>query len=102
MFSLTSGVLVALVATGAVAGRIQRRQFGGTTQNGLDGACAGTTVIFARGTTEGGNVGSLAGPPFFNALSDMVNGDLAVQGVEYPANVAGFLAGGDAEGSALM
>lgn len=29
-------------------------------------------------------------------------GNLAVQGVDYPANVAGFLAGGDAAGSKKM
>lgn len=28
----------------------------GTTQNGLDGACAAMTVIFARGTTELGEL----------------------------------------------
>jgi cutinase len=61
------------------------------------------TVIFARGTTEQGNVGSLSGPPFFDSLSKMVGAsNLAVQGVDYPANVQGFLAGGDADGSKLM
>lgn len=76
-----------------------------TTQNGLtDGTgCKAMTVIFARGTTEQGNVGSLSGPPFFAALATSVGMEnLAVQGVEYPANVQGFLAGGDANGSKSM
>ena len=75
-----------------------------TTQNGLtDGGCKAMTVIFARGTTETGNVGTLTGPPFFQALSTAVGADnLAVQGVDYPADIPGFLAGGDATGSKLM
>lgn len=61
------------------------------------------TVIFARGTTETGNVGTLAGPPFFNALEASVGaGNVAVQGVDYPADIPGFLAGGDAGGSKTM
>jgi hypothetical protein len=61
------------------------------------------TVIFARGTTETGNVGTLAGPPFFNALEAKVGaGNVAVQGVDYPADIPGFLAGGDAGGSTKM
>ncbi|KAF2653706.1 carbohydrate esterase family 5 protein [Lophiostoma macrostomum CBS 122681] len=53
--------------------------------------CADVTVIFARGTTEPGNVGLVTGPPFFDALSKQLgNASLAVQGVEYPATFAGF------------
>ncbi|KAE9380672.1 carbohydrate esterase family 5 protein [Stipitochalara longipes BDJ] len=75
-----------------------------TTENGLSGGgCAAMTVIFARGTTETGNVGTLAGPPFFNALEAKVGaGNVAVQGVDYPADIPGFLAGGDAGGSKKM
>ncbi|KAF2499055.1 cutinase precursor, partial [Lophium mytilinum] len=65
--------------------------------------CKAVTIIFARGTLESGNVGSIAGPPFFQALATSIGADqLAVQGVDYPADVAGFLAGGDAAGSKLM
>lgn len=87
------------------------QNFAGDTQNGLTSAsgainCAQTIVIFARGTTETGNVGTLTGPPFFQALATAVGGgttaQLVVQGVDYPADVAGFLAGGDAGGSQLM
>lgn len=53
--------------------------------------CADVTVIFARGTTEPGNVGLVTGPPFFDALSEQLGAkSLAVQGVEYPATFAGF------------
>lgn len=76
-------------------------------RNDLQGAgatnCAKNIVIFARGTTEQGNVGNIAGPPFFDALGQQVGaGNLAVQGVDYPASIAGFLAGGDADGSKAM
>lgn len=53
--------------------------------------CANVIIIFARGTTEPGNVGLVTGPPFFDALRKQL-GDrsLAVQGVDYPATFAGF------------
>jgi len=53
-----------------------------------------------------GNVGEAnsEGPTFFNALAARVGGasNLAIQGVTYPANVIGFLAGGDAAGATTM
>ncbi|KAH7133369.1 cutinase [Dactylonectria estremocensis] len=56
-----------------------------------DAPCADVTVIFARGTTEPGSVGLVAGPPFFDALSEQLGAkSLAVQGVAYPATFAGF------------
>ncbi|XMA20226.1 hypothetical protein WAI453_013017 [Rhynchosporium graminicola] len=68
-----------------------------------DTACSPMMVIFARGTTEPGNVGLFAGPPFFKALEEkMGSGTVGVQGVEYEASVTGFLQGGDAKGSAAM
>lgn len=76
-----------------------------TTQNGLTDStgCKAMIVIFARGTTEQGNVGTLSGPPFFAALAQSVGiENLAVQGVDYPADIPGFLAGGDANGSKTM
>ena len=80
------------------------RQLAATTQNDIkDGACKPMTILFARGTTEQGNVGSLAGPPFFQAVGAAMGAqNLAVQGVDYPADIPGFLAGGDAAGSKLM
>ena len=61
------------------------------------------TVIFARGTTETGNVGVLAGPPFFDALGAIIGaGNLVLQGVDYPASVEAFLDGGDSGGAQTM
>ncbi|KAH7077411.1 cutinase precursor [Paraphoma chrysanthemicola] len=76
-----------------------------STQNDVTngGACKPMTVLFARGTTETGNMGTVAGPPFVSAIGSMMGaGNVAVQGIEYPANIPGFLAGGDKGGSALM
>lgn len=75
-----------------------------STQNDVKngGACKAMTVLFARGTTELGNMGSIAGPPFVTAVGAMMGGNIAVQGIQYPADVPGFLVGGDAGGSKLM
>jgi cutinase len=96
-------VLLALASTAFASPVDKRQSFSGDTQNGLSGACKAYTVIFARGTTESGNVGTIAGPPFFQALATRVGaGNLAVQGVDYPADIPGFLAGGDKAGSQTM
>lgn len=71
----------------------------------IDGkkGCAEFTVIFARGTTESGNVGTSTGPPFFASLKKVVGAEnVAVQGVDYPADIPGFLEGGSPDGSATM
>ncbi|KAJ9657832.1 hypothetical protein H2201_008045 [Coniosporium apollinis] len=81
------------------------RALGDATQNDLTNGspCKDVTIIFARGTTEDGNVGTSTGPPFFEALGRLIGPSrVAVQGVNYAANVGGFLAGGDRAGSALM
>ncbi|KAH8659140.1 cutinase-domain-containing protein [Tricladium varicosporioides] len=66
--------------------------------------CSSMAIIFARGTAEPGNVGILTGPPFFAAIAAYMNGtnQLAVQGIDYPADVAGFLAGGSQKGAEKM
>ena len=62
--------------------------------------CKPITVIYARGTFELGNVGSFVGPPFFNNLDDLIGADnIAVQGVDYPASLVGYLEGGDPGGA---
>jgi cutinase len=97
----------AKLSEGEAASGLEARQYTSSTSNQLtDGtACRAVTVIYARGTTQAGNIGDSAavGPLFFNALAARVGtSNLAVQGVTYPANVAGFLAGGDATGSRTL
>lgn len=61
------------------------------------------TVIYARGTNEDGNVGTVAGPPWISKLrTDVTTALLTVQGVDYVADYAGYFAGGSATGSAEM
>lgn len=80
-----------------------RRQPTNSIRNDLaETGCKSYIVIFARGTTEEGNVGTSTGPPFFDALSAQVGGDLAVQGVEYSADWGGAVLGGDGTGSENM
>ena len=74
----------------------------GTTNNDLiNGVCKDLTLIFARGTFEGGNIGGVVGPPLANALVSMLGGaQVAVQGVNNcPADVMSFCAGGSDTGS---
>nr|POE53450.1 cutinase [Quercus suber] len=96
----------ALLSAWACANPVEKRQYSNqNTENQLtDGTpCRALTIIFARGTFESGNVGTLTGPPFFQAVANLLGSSaVAVQGVAYPADVAGFEAGGDAAGSALM
>jgi cutinase len=111
---IDTGLTIKEYAEQLEAGRVPekvtltKRQFNGDTYNQLtDGtACCAVTVIYARGTTQEGNVGSAdsEGPTFFNALASRLGGTsrLAIQGVTYPANVLGFLAGGDANGATTM
>lgn len=89
------------------AAALQARQFGSSTYNQLiDGTpCRPVTMIYARGTTQAGNVGDAAavGPVFFNNLASRIGlSNLAVQGVTYAANVVGYLQGGDPAGSRTM
>jgi len=77
----------------------------GTTEDNLGNAtCLTIAIIWARGTSESGNVGALVGPLFFVVVREHMASSqtLAAQGVEYPADVAGFLDGGDAGGSQAM
>ncbi|KAF4307203.1 putative cutinase protein [Botryosphaeria dothidea] len=102
MVHLTSVPLFSLLALVAAV------PFDGNLRNGMisrqAGAdCKAMVVIFARGTTEPPPIGLIAGPPLQDALeAQMGAGNVDFQGVDYPANVAGFLAGGDAGGSKDM
>ena len=77
--------------------------FNPTRNDVLSNLCRPITIIFARGTLELGNVGTFAGPPFFNALSALLPpSSLAVQGVGYSASILGYLEGGDPAGASTM
>ncbi|KAJ5983206.1 Cutinase [Penicillium waksmanii] len=68
-----------------------KRQLGGsTTENGVTSnqGCQPLTFIFARGSTEMGNMGSVVGPEVASALKSQLNNKVTVQGVTYDAGIA--------------
>ncbi|KAF7298727.1 Cutinase [Mycena indigotica] len=66
-------------------------------------ACTDVIVIFARGTTEPGTIGTIVGPPLQSALQSALGSkSLTFTGVPYAADIPGFLVGGDPTGSATM
>ncbi|KAJ7464652.1 cutinase [Mycena galericulata] len=66
-------------------------------------ACSDVIVIFARGTTEPAPIGLIVGPPLQAALESALGSKtLTFTGVDYPADIAGFLEGGDPAGSKTM
>ncbi|PIG82302.1 cutinase [Aspergillus arachidicola] len=60
------------------------------TENGVtqNSGCQELTFIFARGTSEMGNMGSVVGPPVANQLASLTGNKVTVQGVDYPADAA--------------
>jgi len=80
-FALTAG-LVGLAAA-APPGQLQRRQ---ATQNDLKtGSCKKATLIFARASTEGGNMGGSMGPVVCSGLKSKLGaGNVSCQGVGSP------------------
>ena len=94
------GALSAALSNRSPSSFSKRQDDFSDTRNELS-ECKPVTVIFARGTVELGNVGSLAGPPFFNALDVAIGAEnVGVQGVDYPATIEGYLEGGDPGGAA--
>lgn len=78
---------------------------GGTNQSDIETGkpCAQMTVIFARGTTEPGNMGVFAGPQLIQAVKNAMPGaSINVQGVQYGATIQGYLAGGGTDGTTSM
>ncbi|KAJ6479015.1 cutinase-domain-containing protein [Mycena sanguinolenta] len=94
--SLTSAAAIAVP-------RVEIRQAANDTENQLSGACRPVTFIFARGTGESGNVGTDVGAPLIADLrAALGTANIAAQGVDYAADVLGYLEGGDPAGSKTM
>jgi cutinase len=115
---MKSFFITCLAATSAFAAPLAAPQFGGfpsfggglgssTKNDVISGVCKPVTYIFARGTTEIGNMGSTVGPALQKALeSAFGQNNVATQGVTYPADVAGAISGalspGTAQGARTM
>ncbi len=97
-----------LAHNSAAGSALRKRQYSSDTYNQLtDGTpCRDVTLIYARGTTQAGNVGAAdkEGPVMFDALASQLGGTdkIAIQGVDYPASIWGFLEGGDPGGAQTM
>lgn len=63
---------------------------GSSVENGLDNACQPVTVIFARGTTEVSNMGTVVGPGLTTDVDSALSNKVNVQGVDYAADAAGI------------
>ncbi|CAG8087264.1 unnamed protein product [Penicillium salamii] len=102
-----SGGLSSLLSGGGLGRReaeeVEKRQLGGMTANDVTSkaACKELTFIFARGTTEPGNMGAVVGPEVATQLKSLTGNKVAVQGVTYPASVAGNAQMGAAGGPTM-
>ncbi|KAK9802168.1 putative cutinase [Seiridium cardinale] len=86
--SVASALLVALAASAPVDLE-ERKTYGTTANEYTQGGCKGVILFFARGSTQGGNLGDMPGQQFATALSNAVGTDLAVQGINYSATLEG-------------
>jgi len=66
LFALATSVVAAPV--GGNATEIVARQLGDTSNDVVNRVCRGTTLIFARGTTETGNIGIVRSVSFLPRL----------------------------------
>ncbi|KAI9041092.1 carbohydrate esterase family 5 protein [Aspergillus affinis] len=75
----------------AIVESTKRAGLGSITENDVanNKGCKELTFIFARGTTEMGNMGSVVGPPVAQNLNSLTGNKVAVQGVDYPASAEG-------------
>lgn len=104
---MKSIIIAAIAATSAYAAPLPLPQLdfglGSTTKNDVtNGECKPVTYIFARGTTETGNMGSTVGPALGTALeSAFGSSKVATQGVTYPASFTGAVSGALSPSTAL-
>lgn len=102
MYSLLILTLLAALTFGRPILRRNTSYSSGDTASDVEnGVCAPITVIFARGTGEAGNIGALLGPQLFQKIISDLNGNVALQGVNYPADWFGNFQQGATGSSSL-
>lgn len=78
--------LAALAAASPIIEERQRGRVGSTATEFTDGGCRDIIMLFARGSTETGNMGTICGPPTANGLKANFGAEnVAVEGIEYAA-----------------
>jgi cutinase len=89
-------VLAALAAANPIEVRQIRGRVGTTATEFTDGGCKDIIMLFARGSTEPGNMGVICGPPTANGLKSNFGADkVAVEGIDYGALLStNFVPGG--------
>ncbi|KAJ5950010.1 cutinase-domain-containing protein [Penicillium verhagenii] len=72
-----------------------------STMNGVteNSTCEPLTLIFARGTGELGNMGTVVGPSLATELQTLTDNKVTIQGVNYDASIAGDATMGEDGGS---
>ncbi|KAJ5930921.1 cutinase-domain-containing protein [Penicillium verhagenii] len=72
-----------------------------STMNGVteNSTCEPLTLIFARGTGELGNMGTVIGPSLATELQTLTDSKVTIQGVNYDASIAGDATMGEDGGS---
>lgn len=99
-----------LLASAAFAAPVEREAMTGLTHWLMNSTqahdvenkvCAPLTVIYARGTNEPGNVGTGVGQSLFRELTNRRQGNIALQGVNFPALPLGDVTKGIRGGQAM-
>lgn len=94
---MKSVIAISFVAL-AAANPIELRQnnVGATSNEFTDGGCRDIIMLFARGSTEVGNMGTICGPQTGEGLKENFGADnVAVEGIDYAAALStNFLPGG--------
>ncbi|KAI5784723.1 cutinase [Geopyxis carbonaria] len=86
-----------LIAAAMAAPLIEERQLASDTSNDYTtGGCKNVVMLYARASTETGNIGSSVGPLLKSYLTSSLGADnFAMQGIDYPATLEdNFLTGG--------
>lgn len=94
MQSLTTLGLIALTYASRI--EIHQTYIGIIANEFTQGGCRDIIMLFARGSTEAGNMGTICGPPTANGLRKSLGANaVAVEGVEYEALMStNYLPGG--------
>jgi cutinase len=91
-------LLVALAAATPIEVRQARGSVGTTATEFTDAGCRPIIMLFARGSTEVGNMGTICGPPTANGLKSAFGStNVAVEGINYGALISTNLVRGGAD-----
>ncbi|KAI1127217.1 cutinase [Nemania abortiva] len=80
--------MIAKLKSGTSSGILAASATGTTINEFLDGGCRPVIFLYARGSTQDGNVGSSPGPQTIDQLKAKLGAStVAAQGLEYPASL---------------